>query len=483
MTLSRNYEANVVFLDTHLRVDESFDLIHRRLTVGSDEMTLYYIDGFVKDDTMQKLMQYFIGLSAIGSGVGAARAFADGHIPYVEVDVTQDVEAMTTAVLSGAVLMVATGFGREAVIIDARTYPARTTEEPDSDRVMQGAHDGFVETLIFNTALIRRRIRDTRLTMHYINMGGASRTDVVVAYVDGVASEKLVSRVKEKLSSVTPASLTLGTQSLSETLICKKWYNPFPKIRTLERPDAAAAELLEGRVLVLCDTSPQVIVLPTSIFDFMQETDDYYFPPITGTYLRLVRHFVTLLSLVLTPFWYLVATHPETLPPSLLFLVPDRTALPLILQLFLAELAIDGLKLASMNTPSMLNNSLSVIGGLILGEFAVGIGWMSEDVIFYMAVVTIAGFSQQSYELTYAFKFMRVILLTLTATLGLYGFIGGLLFVLLLIATNTTLDGKRRYLYPVIPFNGRALLRLVFRLPKKDVRKNRKKVDKTQNRN
>ena len=382
--LSGSYSENVEYIRRTLRVDENFDIISRRIAVGSNELSLFYIDGFVKDSIMLRLMQYFIGLQGTGEGQGAAQAFAEQHVPYVEVDVERDVDKMLTFVLSGAVLVLGDGFGDEAIVIDAREYPARSTEEPEGDRVMQGARDGFVETLIFNTALIRRRIRDPALTMLYKNIGGSSRTDVVICYMEGKADPKYVKKISELIDSLEPESLTLGEQSLSECLIRRRWYNPFPKIRTLERPDAVAAHLVEGSVIVLCDTSPLAMVLPTSIFDFMQETDDYYLPPVTGTYLRVLRYAVFALCLLLTPTWYLVIRHPTVVPEWLSFILPnEQYSVPIIAQLFLVEFAIDGLKLASMNTPNMLSNSLSVVGGLILGDFAVSVGWLSEHVILY----------------------------------------------------------------------------------------------------
>ena len=203
--------------------------------------------------------------------------------------------------------------------------------------------------------------------------------------MSGVADERTVSEVREKIKAASPRSLTLGFQSLAESLIKRGWLNPFPKIRTTERPDTAAAQLIEGSVLVLCDTSPQVMILPTSIFDYLQQTDDYYFPPLTGTYMRIVRTLILILSAVATPLWYACIYYSGRLPQSLLFLLPDEPgALPILLQLILVELAIDGLKIASMNTPDMLSNSLSVVGALILGDFAIEVGWLSADVIFYV---------------------------------------------------------------------------------------------------
>ena len=463
--LFSDYRKNIRLISSELRVKESFDIIERHLTVCERDMCFFYIDGFVKDGEMLRIMQYLLSQKSIG-----AAEELEKKIPYVEVELTREPGKIIRAVLSGQTAVMAESFGDTAILLDLRTYPARPTSEPETDRVMQGARDGFVETLVVNTALIRRRIRDPRLTMEHFSMGGASETDVVVCYMKGVADEETVAEVKRKISSARPRSLTLGYQSLAETLIKSGWFNPFPKIRTTERPDTASAELLEGSVIVLCDTSPQAMILPTSIFDYLEETDDFCFPPLTGTYLRLVRTAILLLSVVITPLWYLAVEYSALLPDALSFLIPDEPgALPIILQLFLVELAIDGLKIASMNTPDILSNSLSVVGALILGDFAVGVGWLCEDVILYMAFVAIANFAQQNHELGYAFKFMRMMILTLVYLLGIWGFVLGILIFILCVATNRTLTPKQHYLYPLIPLNLRDLGRLIIRHKKRDI--------------
>ncbi len=468
MLFTGSYEENIKLIDGMLLPDRSFDIIKRRLIVAENELTLYYIDGFVKDESMQKLMTHFLSVKEMPKGEGAAQRFIDGNVPYVEVETAYDTERAIMQVMSGGVLILGETFGNSAVLIDARTYPVRGVEEPESDRVMRGARDGFVETLIFNTALIRRRIRDTNLRVVYKNIGSSSKNDIALVYLEGTADEKYVKWLEKKLDGIKADSLPMGHESLAESLIGQKWYNPFPKIRYTERPDTAAAQIMEGSVLLLCDTSPDAMILPTSIFDFLQETGDYYFPPFTGTYLRIVRHTIFWLTLFLVPLWYLLVMHPQYVPQWLSFVIPeDHGSLPLVAQLFLVEFVIDGLKLASMNTPSMLANSLSVVGGLILGDFAVDIGWLIPEVILYMAFVAIANFTQASYELGYAVKFMRMLLLAATAIFGVWGFVLGLVGIITLIATNANLNRRRSYLYPLIPFNGKALCRLLFRLPKK----------------
>ena len=380
--LCPDLDKNIEMMDRLLHYGDSFDLIKRTMTINGTRLIMYYIDGFVKGEEIQRLMLHFVTLKDFGNGSpGAAQRFADGCVPSAEVDVTDSVDSIITMVLSGCTAMFSEGFGAECIIIDARTYPARQATEPENDRVMRGSRDGFVETLIFNTAMLRRRIRDPRMTVQYVSGGRSSRTDLALCYMKDKADTDYVKLLTKKLENMDADSLTMGHESIAETLIRKRWYNPFPKIRTTERPDAAAASVLEGDVILLCDNSPEEMIFPTSIFDFLQETDDYYFPPLTGTYLRIVRQIVFWLTMFVTPIWYLLLMHETILPQWLQFIVPsDPGDLPIILQLYLTEFMIDGLKLASMNTPSVLSNSLSVVGGLILGEFAVEVGWLCSDV-------------------------------------------------------------------------------------------------------
>lgn len=461
-------------LDRLLRVDENFDMLKKILKVGEDELTFYYLDGFVKDAVMQKLMLSLSSQKGIcpdkSAGEAAAYEFMRSYVVYVETEITESLDAMITAVMSGGTLMIGSRFGSYAILVDSRSYPARETTEPQNDRVMRGPRDGFVETLISNTALIRRRIRDTSLTMKYISVGKESKTDVVVCYMADRADEKYVSGIEEKLRDLNVGTLTMGHQSLAESLIKTRWYNPFPKIRITERPDVAAAQIYEGSVVILIDTSPQVMILPTSIFDFLQETNDFYFPPLTGSYVRAVRHIIFWLTLFLVPIWYLMTRYPDAVPQWLAFALPKETGLvPILAQLLIVEFVVDGLKMASMNTPDMLSNSLSVVGGLILGDFAVNLGWLIPEVIILTAFVAIANFSQRSYELGYAFKFMRIMLLVLSGIFGFWGFLAGVAVILILLCTNRTLNGECTYLYPLIPFNFKALLTVLFRIRKKDV--------------
>ena len=224
----------------------------------------------------------------------------------------------------------------------------------------------------------------------------------------------------------------MNQESLAECLYPHKWYNPFPKFKYTERPDTAAAEILDGKIVLLTDNSPAVMILPVSVFDIMEEADDFYFPPVTGTYLRVTRFVIALLTLLLTPTWLLFLQNPQWIPPQFAFIkISGDLYVPVFAQLLILEFAIDGLKLAAINTPGMLTTPLSVIAGLVVGEFAVQSGWFNAETMLYMAFVAIANYTQASYELGYALKFMRILLLILTALVaaGIFMVVGGPGFV------------------------------------------------------
>ena len=255
----------------------------------------------------------------------------------------------------------------------------------------------------------------------------------------------------------------MNQESLAECLYQRKWYNPFPKFKFTERPDTAAAQALEGNIVLLVDNSPSVLILPTTVFDLVEEADDFYFPPITETYLRLTRLLIAILTYLLTPTFLLFMQYPQWLPEGFDFIrVRDTVNIPLIWQFLLLELAIDGLRLAAVNTPNMLSTPLSILAALVLGEFSVQSGWFNSEVMLYMAFVAMASYTQASYELGYALKFMRILNLIFTSIFGIAGYVCGILLCVISIISNRTISGQS-YVYPLIPFDGRKLADRFFR--------------------
>ncbi len=467
-TLTGIFDTDVAFLKQTLRIGESFDLVFRILTPKSGQRcAFFYIAGFADGQVIQDFMRYCIDAENL--------RLKEQTIPYVEASNSSDTDEIIKKIMSGMAALIIEG-EQGAFLMDMRKMPVRGVQEPENDKVLRGARDGFGETLQPNAALIRRRIRSPELTFSVMTVGRLTKTDVCLCYMQDKADMKYVENLKKQLKELKLESVNFQGQTLCEALIKRKWYNPFPKVRYTERPDAAAAALLEGSVLLMCDNSPSVIILPTSIFDFFQETDDFCFPPLTGSYLRLIRFAVYIFSIYLTPVWLFLLPHIDALPPFLQFLrLSQESGIPVFWQLLIVEFAIDGMRLASLNTPDALGSALSVVGGLILGDFAVSAGWFSPDVILYMAFVTIANFTQTSYELGYAIKFIRMAMLVLVQLLGGFGILLGTALLVFLVVSNKSIDGSRSYLYPLYPFNGRALLSLIFRLKSKDAKQTSEK--------
>ncbi len=466
-TFCDSYSENLHKINKVLRTGENFDVIVKRILVGGKKATLFCIDGFVKDVMLEKMLEYLTKLTEKEMKTAeTAQLLVDNYITYIEADTEDKIENFVTLILTGAVGMIVEGYSC-AIIIDSRTYPARGVQEPESDKVLRGSHEGFVETIIYNTALIRRKIRNPNLTMKSFQVGNSSKTDIVISYLEDKVDKKLLKTVVDKLNSIDVESLSMSHESLKECLVPGQPFNPFPKFRYTERPDAAAACIYDGNIIILTDGSPTAIILPTGIFDFVQDINDFYFSPFIGSFLRLIRGTVFFLTLFLVPVWYLYTLYHESLPGHFKFmLIEEPNSVPIIVQLLIVEFVIDTLRLASLNTPNALSNSFSVVGALVLGEFAVKSGWFVSEVVLFMAFVAIANFTQPSYELGYAIKISRTFILILCAFFKVWGLLAGAIIIFVIIATTKTVNGYT-YLYPLLPFDKEAFKSLIYRKPLK----------------
>lgn len=461
MKIASDIKTNIAHFHELLDVTTNFDIIYHTLTVGGRQACIYCMDGFTKDEVLLRIMQGFASVKPEDMPE-IPHDFAKKYVPYVETGLADEEMQIVIQLFSGLSCLFIDGY-EKCITIDCRTYPARGVSEPEKDKVLRGSRDGFVETLIFNTALIRRRIRDVNFTVEIMQTGESSHTDIAICYMKKRVDEKLLNTIKNRIENLHVDALSMNQESLAECLFPHKWFNPFPKFRFSERPDTAAASILEGNIIILVDNSPSCMILPSSVFDIIEEADDYYFPPVTGTYLRLSRMCFSFLSLFLTPVWLLFMQNPHWIPDWLEFIqVADEQHVPLIFQLLILEFAIDGLRLAAVNTPNMLTTPLSVIAGIVLGEYSVKSGWFNSETMLYMSFVTVANYSQASFEMGYALKFMRVILLVFTSLLNGWGFLLGTVIVVCAIVFNRTIAGKS-YIYPLIPFSWSECKKRFFR--------------------
>ncbi|CEG28995.1 spore germination protein [Bacillus sp. B-jedd] len=460
--VSASLEANAAFLKNELGVGKSFDVIHLEVEYAGRKMALFMIDGLVKDDMLHLLLKFMANLKQEQLKDVTIKEMMKTYIPYIELDSTADLDKAVDTVLAGPTALVVDG-EEEIILIDARTYPVRGPEEPDTERVVRGSRDGFVETIVFNTALIRRRVRDRTLRMEYIQAGRRSKTDMILCYIDDIADNDLVISIKDKLSSIDTDGLPMAEKTVEEFITGKHW-NPFPAVRYTERPDTAAVHLYEGHVCVIVDGSPSVIITPTTYWDHLQHAEEYRNKPLVGAYLRMVRFVAVWASLFLLPLWYLLVIDPSLVPENMKFIGPnDPGKIPLFLQFFIVEIGIDMLRMAAIHTPTSLATALGLVAALMIGQVAVEVGLLTNEVILYLALAAIGTFSTPSYELSLANRLIRLFLLITTSLFHTLGLVVGFALVVLYLSRMKSFGVP--YLWPFIPFDAKAFKHVLIRTP------------------
>ena len=464
------YQHYLTEMQKRLPLDECFDIKVREIVIGGRNTTIFFIDGLTNSEIVQLVMSHLLKVTAEASqNACTLNDFVKYNMPFHTVTMENDIDVILKNLYTGLMPVLIDGYDKVA-IIDMRHYPARSVDEPSKEKSLRGAKDGFTETLMTNVALVRRRLRDDNLIFKAFEVGKMSKTDVSMVYMKNRANPKIVENLSKHIEGINLGATTVGDQTLVEALINmqkrKNYLNPFPKVRYTQRPDVVSAHVAEGKIALLTDNSPTAILIPAGIFDFLQDVDDYYFPLLTGNYFRLVRVINLLIIMFLTPVYVLVSQGDIAIPVNEKFFIPDEDyAVSIFWQFILLEFAIDGLKLASLNTPDSLGMSLSVIGALLLGEFSISSGWFIPQTILCMALVALASFTQPSIELGYGMKFMRIMILVGAYVWGIWGALGALAVSLMWIAATKTIGGTS-YLYPLIPFHWHALKKLLFRTKK-----------------
>jgi stage V sporulation protein AF len=460
--VSEHLQENQKYLKRELGIGESFDVIQLEVRYAERDMALYLIDGFAKDDMLHLLMKFLAKVKEEELETDTLEKLLKTYLPYIEIATVDDLDEVVNTVLAGPTALVVDGIDK-VIIIDARTYPVRGPQEPDIERVVRGSRDGFVETIVFNTALIRRRIRDRTLRMEYLQVGRRSKTDIVVCYIGDIADPEYVSRVKDSISKIDTDGVPMAEKTIEE-FISGQHFNPYPMVRYTERPDTAATHLYEGHVCIIVDGSPSILITPTTFWHHMQHAEEYRNKPVVGAYLRLVRYFAVWASMFLLPLWYLFAVEPDLVPKAISYIGPnDPGKVPLFVQFLVVEVGIDILRMAAIHTPSSLATALGLVAALMIGQVAVEVGLLTNEVILYLAIAAIGTFATPSYEMSLANRIVRIGLLSLTALFQTPGFVIGVF--LWIFALSRMKSFGVPYLWPFIPFHARAFRDVLLRSP------------------
>lgn len=461
--LSRRFSENIAYLQKELRTEKNFDVIHHKMEHGGLKIGMFLIDGFASTMAIVQILKSLNLLDKTDFKKRPVEVLTRSIIPHQEVSTSKDLEEVINQILSGQCAFIIEG-SQEAILIDTREYPARSPEEPDLERVVRGPRDGFVETGIFNVALIRRHVRDRSLTFEYLQVGKRSKKDIIVSYIDSIADPELVKRIKKQIESIDIDGISMGEKALEE-LIFKKRLNPYPLVRYTERGDTAANHLFEGHVLIIVDGSPSVMILPTTFWHHLQHAEEYRQNPVSGAFLRWVRFIAVLTTLFLLPLWFLLATQPELLRPGWEFIGVKESegAIPLYWQFIIAEVGVEMLRMAAIHTPNALATALGLIAALMIGDIAITVGLFTPEVILYLSIAVIGNYATPSYELGLSNRIARLVFLSTAALYGVTGFVIAIFIWLLLLISTKTLNVP--YLWPFIPFNAMAFYEVIVRSP------------------
>lgn len=460
--VSPHLQENMDFLTEKLGIGVSFDVLVKEIDLGPIKAALVFIDGFANGDVLTLILQNLAQLERADLFPDPLKKLTGQKIPYMEMETSDDLSELTDQILAGQSALFVDG-EKEAILLDTREYPVRGPEEPDTERLTRGARDGFVETMVFNVALTRRRVRDPGLRVEAMKLGRRSKTDISILYINDIVNQEILDRVKERLEQIDIDGLPMAEKSVEEFITEGTW-SVFPTVRYTERPDVAAAHLFEGHVILLVDTSPAAMIVPATFFHHMQHAEEYRQSVLSGVYLRWVRFLGIFISVFLAPLYLLVSLHPELLPEALRFIGPDEVGnVPLFLQFIIVHVGIDLVRLAGVHTPDPLATAMGLIAALLIGDIAITVGFFTPEVLLYGGLVALGMFSTPSFELSLANRIVHLMMLLLTGIFRLPGFLAGLAIIFIRLATIKSFGMP--YLWPLLPLNIKALFAVLVRRP------------------
>lgn len=445
-TPNRNDQAGEVaaHLSSNERVlkqlfSNSSDILFRTVTLpGQTRLLLVYVDGLVNTNMLDQVVlqpMMFEGLpgDAENGGSGSLSDLLTKRLVAVaEVKPVQQIGVIVESILKGDLAMLIDG-ENQALLVGLQGFEKRAIEEPSAELSVRGPRDGFTEVLRTNTSLIRRRIRSEKLKMESLTLGQYSKTDIVIAYLEGIASESVLKEVRQRLHRIEIDGV-LESGYIEEFIEDVPW-SPFPQIQNTERPDIVCSSLLEGKIAIFVDNTPFVLIVPMTFWSGLQAVEDYYERSIYTSFIRLIRFGLLNISLLLPSLFVSLTTfHQQLVPTSLLISVAaarEGVPLPTVIETLLMEFMFEGLREAGIRLPKPIGSAVSIVGALVIGQAAVQAGIVSASVVIIVATTGIASFAIPRYNLGTAVRLLRFPMLILAGVLGLYGVIAGLFLIVI----------------------------------------------------
>jgi len=426
--ISINTSKNIAYIKTIMK--NSSDVVYREFLIKDWKCALVYIDGMIDkylldDYLLRAVMRYEIDIKDV-------HEIKDRLLTVSDIKEVTDLGEGINAVLSGDTLMFIEGLG-SCYVIASRLWPVRGISEPSSETVVRGSRDGFTETIRFNTALVRRRIKDTRLKILPEKLGKRSKTDVAILYIEDIVNKEVLSELMKRIGKINIDAIF--DSGYVEQLIEDNIWSPFPQIQSTERPDVVAAALYEGRVAILVDNSPFAIVVPATLPNLFQSPDDYYQRWIYSSVVRIIRFLSVLISLVLPAFYIAITSfHTGIIPTRLAYSIAasrEGVPFPAYVEVMIMEFSMAFLTEAIVRLPKAIGATIGIVGGLIIGQAAVSAGIVSPIMIIIVSITVITSFVIPNYQVTTAFRLVRFLIIIAATIAGLYGMMLGLIVLLI----------------------------------------------------
>ncbi|MCD7807790.1 MAG: spore germination protein [Erysipelotrichaceae bacterium] len=423
-------------------MNNSYDLKERILNFRGRLIYLYFISSLSDDTLISRLIE---GIEN-NQGKDLENCLNMGDVEILQ---TNDINKIQYALMNGNCALFD---GETTYVMDTKNYPNRSIEEPETEKSVRGAKDGFNESILNNTGLIRRRIKSVELCFHKETIGTKNPIDIAVVYLEDKVDQHILNELLTRIQNIQVPELIMSDRAIEE-LILSQGYNPFPLVRYSERPDIVATHIQHGYIAIICDTSSSVLMLPTTLFEILEHVEEHRQTPLIGTFIRLIRLSAVLLSIYLVPIWILTVSYL-------------KWDYKFFIQVLLVELSIELLRIATIHTPESVSNAMGLIAALLLGEFAIDLGFFSEEILLFCAVGSMGGFATPNYELSLTNKYIKVMMIISIMFLNIYGFIIFNIVLWIYLAQLKPLGMS--YLYPLYPLDIKALKQFIIRQPKKN---------------
>ncbi|MFZ5942770.1 MAG: spore germination protein [Bacillota bacterium] len=452
------------------------DIVFREFTIGYKaqvKAAIIYVDGLTDKATIQNLILKSLTFEARKAQpheefqMGDIYKWIDeSSLNVAEKKQIENMDDVMSGFLSGDTALLLDGWNK-AILLGTKGWASRGISEPDSEVVIRGPREGFTETIRINTSMIRRRLHSNKLKIEARKIGTHTQTNVAILYMDGIVNPKIVEEVHSRLDGISEVDSILETGCI-EQYIEDHPYSPFPQVQYTERPDKTVAYLLEGRVIIMVDGSPNCLIVPTLFVQFLQSPEDYYSRILMSIALRWVR-IIGVFAAVTLPALYIAVTtfHQEMIPTNLALSVSgarEGVPFPAFVEAFIMEVSLELLREASVRLPGAIGSTLGIVGALIVGQAAVEAKLVAPQMVIIVALTAIGSYTVPSFAASIPLRLIRFPLMLLGAMFGLYGIMLG--WIATLIHMISLKSFNYPYFEPLAPLRISELKDVLIRAPR-----------------